>query len=889
VLPIIDFEISDALKKQGVSRVAKQGTTMLIKYNDSPIRFDIDSKKWSKTIENFENESKRLFLDQETKQSIIFYLSDKWFDLINFNSRSNAATESEGEYDKNKNLGVEEDEELVDLAELETKISDKDYAEFVIRTAKKTVKQEDSLLRQVFYVGLSVDSDNPLGLGIMAPTGEGKTYVVKEVILKFFPKKDVWVIGSMSPKVLIRQNGILVDSNNEPIKNRVIELKELICVAEEESKKEELKEQIRQLYENSKVLIDLSGKILVFLEPPHHELWSILKPILSHDAWEIEHPFVDKTEYAGTQVKKVVTRGWPVCIFCSARDESRWEVWPEIQSRFLITSPNMAPEKYQESNFLTAQKMSLPYEIQQQVIVSDKEIELAKQCVLYLKQEIKKLSSSNSDTKKKNPVWIPYGTLLGEILRADKGSDMRIEQRIFSLLSIIPLAKMHLRYKLIYGSEKLVIASLEDLGEVLHITQNISGLPSYKIKFFREIFLPLFRSKTMPNEKDGKEEKLIAVTTKQISDYYKEKTAKAISSDNIKKKFLNELISNDYIGEVESELDKRQYIYYPLIELDDFEDQKHQDYKEKITKLSNKNLFDNFLQYSKIILPKYCRNIPENWLIYEILSLAKHRIDLDHFEGCLADFLNQHENLQFLNKDDNRLTIREFISEYEKAQTLIRYFRTHEYSIFFNDQFHNLEYIGKVSSNISKKLSSLDKFDKKDIFALQISSRNILYSQDIVIKSTSHSTTVQQPSIARRNDNNEIEEENNRQQQIENDNKGNNYNELTSGAKSDLISEWVNGLEKKGILIDKRDLSKYPELVYIFWQKFEELENESSCSNKIVKGEKLKANLVSSNKFFVGDAAQIIRDMIKAEEIEEVQYDLYKRRKKIIVEEDHKN
>jgi hypothetical protein len=95
---------------------------------------------------------------------------------------------------------------------------------------------------------------------------------------------------------------------------------------------------------------------------------------------------------------------------------------------------------------------------------------------------------------------------------------MRIEQRIFSLLSIIPLAKMHLRQKLIYGSDKLVIASPEDLEEVLHIAQNISGLPSYKTKFFREIFLPLFRLKITPNEKDGKEEKLIALTTKEICD-----------------------------------------------------------------------------------------------------------------------------------------------------------------------------------------------------------------------------------------------------------------------------------------------------------------------------------------------------------------------------------
>ena len=91
------------------------------------------------------------------------------------------------------------------------------FADYVIKTAKKTVKSEDSLIRQLFYTGLSAYSNNPISIGIKAPTSEGKTYVVKEVIMKFFPKKDVWVIGSMSPKVIIRQKGKLVDSDTNEL------------------------------------------------------------------------------------------------------------------------------------------------------------------------------------------------------------------------------------------------------------------------------------------------------------------------------------------------------------------------------------------------------------------------------------------------------------------------------------------------------------------------------------------------------------------------------------------------------------------------------------------------------------------------------------------------
>jgi hypothetical protein len=65
----------------------------------------------------------------------------------------------------------------------------------------------------------------------------------------------------------------------------------------------------------------------------------------------------------GFKVKKVVLRGWPACIYCSAQNESKSALWPEIQSRFWVTSPNMIPEKYQEGNMLIAQQMSLPKSI----------------------------------------------------------------------------------------------------------------------------------------------------------------------------------------------------------------------------------------------------------------------------------------------------------------------------------------------------------------------------------------------------------------------------------------------------------------------------------------------------------------------------------------------
>ena len=103
-------------------------------------------------------------------------------------------------------------------------IQDRDYAEYVIKILKKTIKQEDSLVRQIVYTGLSAYTNDPINLGIIAPTSEGKTYPVIESI-KVFTKEDVWLIGNMSTKMLVRQKGVLVDQNNEPLKPKIKQLK----------------------------------------------------------------------------------------------------------------------------------------------------------------------------------------------------------------------------------------------------------------------------------------------------------------------------------------------------------------------------------------------------------------------------------------------------------------------------------------------------------------------------------------------------------------------------------------------------------------------------------------------------------------------------------------
>ena len=70
----------------------------------------------------------------------------------------------------------------------------------------------------------------------------------------------------------------------------------------------------------------------------------------------------------------------------------------------------MIQKKYRESNLLIAQKKGLPNILQQDLVVSNEDIELAKLCIIYIKNQIKELCKCGN-----NAVWIPHGANLHDI------------------------------------------------------------------------------------------------------------------------------------------------------------------------------------------------------------------------------------------------------------------------------------------------------------------------------------------------------------------------------------------------------------------------------------------------------------------------------------------
>jgi len=421
------------------------------------------------------------------------------------------------------------------------------------------VKKDPILVRQILRVCFSAYTNNPINLAVLAPTSEGKTYATVQVT-NLFPSKDVIAVGRMSPTALIHQNGILIDENGEEIGERLDELFFEILNAKKEKDKElarELQVEEREIKSTAKNLVDLTGKILLFLDNPQPATYEMLKPILSHDKKEIQYKTTSTD--GSLKVKETIIRGWPATIICSAKNEAKNEVWDEITSRFFMTSPNTDVTKYKAANYLTADKMGVPTWADN--LYTDNEQK--KYCEFFiekLKEGITKLCENGH-----NPIFNPYREKLVEIFPSSQGIDMRHFNRFNSFCNIETILHAGNNVKIEWVSNDgiryvSVITSLKDIDETAKILKEINVLPPDKMKFFEKIF----KNCIMENlDSYGNKEDIVLVTSKELADQYTKVFKKPTSPKKIVENYLEYLVDEGFV-ESKSNPENKSQNYYSL-------------------------------------------------------------------------------------------------------------------------------------------------------------------------------------------------------------------------------------------------------------------------------------------------------------------------------------
>ena len=109
----------------------------------------------------------------------------------------------------------------------------------------------------------------------------------------------------------------------------------------------------------------------------------------------------------------------------------------------------------------------------------------------------------------------------------------------------------------------------------------------------------------------------------------------------MKQTYLIELLNNSQIDEANSLLDKRAKIYYPLVGIFYDESNKNKNtrqiFKQEIKDSLISERMDNILQHPKLMLPKNCRIIPNNWLGLVVVNETANAVDGDGGSGTGDD------------------------------------------------------------------------------------------------------------------------------------------------------------------------------------------------------------------------------------------------------------
>jgi len=395
----------------------------------------------------------------------------------------------------------------------------------LIKTLGLTIKKDEENKLITFLCQLSAYTENSqFNISFNAPSSTGKSYIPTE-IARLFPEEDVIEIGYCSPTAFFHDIG--------------------------EYQKEK-----------KGYLVDLSRKVLIFLDQPHTQLLERLRPLLSHDKKEISLKITDKTQKFGLKTKNVLLRGYPSVIFCTAG----LKIDEQEATRFLLLSPETNQEKIREAIHEKIKKET-DADAHQKWLDDNPERKLLKERIRAIKQENIKEIKIGSPEK-----------IEERFFKKNKMLKPRHSRDIGRLISLIKsFALLNLWFRKNDGS--VIIASDDDIEEAFKIWDAISesqelNLPPYIYHLYQEVILSAWNDKNK-NRTKGFEEIAgeLGLTRQDIIQKHYQVYGRFIADWQLRQQIFPMLETAGLIMQEQDPNDRRKILIYPTASLTISEEQ----------------------------------------------------------------------------------------------------------------------------------------------------------------------------------------------------------------------------------------------------------------------------------------------------------------------------
>lgn len=385
----------------------------------------------------------------------------------------------------------------------------------------QTIKRDDINKLIAFLTMLSAyTEDSQLNISFNAPSSSGKSFIPLEVS-RLFPKGDVMEVGYCSPTAFFHQVGIF--------------------------------DKEKQGY-----IVDLSRKILIFLDQPHTLLLQHLRPMLSHDKKEILLKITDKSQKAGLRTKNIYLIGYPVVIFCTAGlmfDEQE-------ATRFLLLSPEINQEKIREAIYEKIRKESAVSIYKDLVETDPLRLELKERIQAIKELNITEIRIGSPASKKINELFFQRVKILKPRHQRDVGRILNLV-KVFALLNVWDKKNI----------DGAVYADESDVEEAFKLWDEISesqelNLPPYILNLYKDVILSAYKEKN--GEYGGV---AIGITRKDIGQKHFAIYGRFIPDWQLRQQILPMLETAGLISQEPDHNDKRVILIYPTTPLTIFEDQ----------------------------------------------------------------------------------------------------------------------------------------------------------------------------------------------------------------------------------------------------------------------------------------------------------------------------
>lgn len=365
-----------------------------------------------------------------------------------------------------------------------------------------TIKRDEINKVVTFLCQLSAFTESSqLNISFNAPSSTGKSYIPMEVA-GIFPKQDVITVSYCSPTGFFHDVGKF-DT------------------------------------EKCGYVVDLSRKVLIFLDQPHTLLLQHLRPLLSHDQKELLLKITDKSQRHGLKTKNIFLRGYPSVIFCTAG----LKIDEQESTRFLLLSPETSQEKIREAINQRIYKEASP-DAYSAMLEGNTERQLLKERVLAIRNE------QIGEIKISNPKKITerfFGR--NKVLKPRHSRDMG---RILALIKSFALLNLWHRQR----EGDTLVAGQTDIDQAFDLWEEISesqelNLPPYIYNLFKDVILI------------AHEEKGHGLTRSEIVKKHFQVHGRMIPDWQLRQEIIPMLETVGLITQEPDPADKRRLLVYP--------------------------------------------------------------------------------------------------------------------------------------------------------------------------------------------------------------------------------------------------------------------------------------------------------------------------------------